>query len=1084
MTVAANVTLTIQAGTIVKFADRKLMSVKGMLKVQGTAGNPVYITSLHDDDVGGDTNNNGRVTLPAAGNWGHISFMDESVDSQNLIEHAVIRYGGFFANVRDEFYICWFCEYRGPIWLFTASPTIRNTTFAQNDGYGISASIDSFPTITAITFTQNVGNGLEIRGGTLGSNAAATHHWSNTAVVYAITGHLIIGSNDTLIIDPDIVVKFVDKKLMRVNGALRVQGTADNPVYITSLHDDDVGGDTNNNGRVTLPAAGNWGHISFMDESVDSQNLIEHAVIRYGGFFANVRDEFYICWFCEYRGPIWLFTASPTIRNTTFAQNDGYGISASIDSFPTITAITFTQNVGNGLEIRGGTLGSNAAATHHWSNTAVVYAITGHLIIGSNDTLIIDPDIVVKFVDKKLMRVNGALRVQGTADNPVYITSLHDDDVGGDTNNNGRVTLPAAGNWGHISFMDESVDSQNLIEHAVIRYGGFFANGRDDFYTCWFCEYRGPVWLFAASPTIRNNVMSNNDHGIAAWDGSAPTLDCNDIHNNSGKGIYSNTPAAIIIAENHWWGNASGPTHPSNPGGTGQAVGDGVDFTPWSISSCVSDPDPTTPVPDPTTPVPNPTTPVPPTDTPTPVPPPTDPPTLREIRPNQGRADVANTINLYGTNFAQGAAVRLGTTTLAVTYVSATQLQAEIPAGVVPGTYGVSVTNPNGAAATLANGYTALGTESDDLTGNGYELWVDPAAPHAGAAAKVGLVVHRQGGKQVLTNVVVHFYVGDPFDGGTFLGADTLALLSPRSNATGPGVNWVPPAAGSYELYAIIDPSNSIVETNETNNLLQRTITVLAPAADQVAPHVDSFTINNGALDTADRTVRLNTSASDPAPGTVASLLFLEYEYSQGANQWVPAQSSGWIDYATARADYRWSLLPSIGMHYLQAWAMDRAGNISLFPYKRFISFAPPIHRVGTDQVRIYRYELQAGAQILVRVQPSSGDPDLYVWSPDHATRPPWVSNLRTGIDDVSFVAPVAGVYQIEVYGFANAEYQLVVDHGNELTVAAQTTGGIDPEKSQPSQPRVPLNSLPTDKIALPGTEQSVRPLYLPLIRR
>ena len=163
---------------------------------------------------------------------------------------------------------------------------------------------------------------------------------------------------------------------------------------------------------------------------------------------------------------------------------------------------------------------------------------------------------------------------------------------------------------------------------------------------------------------------------------------------------------------------------------------------------------------------------------------------------------------------------------------------------------------------------------------------------------------------------------------------------------------------------------------------------------------------------------------------------------------------------------------------------MDRAGNISLFPYKRFISFAPPIHRVGTDQVRIYRYELQAGAQILVRVQPSSGDPDLYVWSPDHATRPPWVSNLRTGIDDVSFVAPVAGVYQIEVYGFANAEYQLVVDHGNELTVAAQTTGGIDPEKSQPSQPRVPLNSLPTDKIALPGTEQSVRPLYLPLIRR
>jgi hypothetical protein len=38
----------------------------------------------------------------------------------------------------------------------------------------------------------------------------------------------------------------------------------------------------------------------------------------------------------------------------------------------------------------------------------------------------------------------------------------------------------------------------------------------------------------------------------------------------------------IIIAENNWWGDASGPYHPTlNPGGLGDTVSDYVDFVPW-----------------------------------------------------------------------------------------------------------------------------------------------------------------------------------------------------------------------------------------------------------------------------------------------------------------------------------------------------------------------------------------------------------------------------------------------------------------------------------------------------------------------
>jgi len=44
----------------------------------------------------------------------------------------------------------------------------------------------------------------------------------------------------------------------------------------------------------------------------------------------------------------------------------------------------------------------------------------------------------------------------------------------------------------------------------------------------------------------------------------------------------------VVDAEGNWWGNVSGPTHPSNPGGSGDAIIDGfsggfgaVDFDPW-----------------------------------------------------------------------------------------------------------------------------------------------------------------------------------------------------------------------------------------------------------------------------------------------------------------------------------------------------------------------------------------------------------------------------------------------------------------------------------------------------------------------
>jgi hypothetical protein len=475
-----------------------------------------------------------------------------------------------------------------------------------------------------------------------------------------------------------------------------------------------------------------------------------------------------------------------------------------------------------------------------------------------------------------------------------------------------------------------------------------------------------------------------------------------------------------------------------------------------------------------------------PANTPTPTATPSVFPAIYRIQPNQGSNHAANDLHIHGLNFSAGASIRLGTTQLTqTTFVSSELIQAIVPIGFAPGRYNLTLTNPDGGSATLSNAYTVFDpATNDDLFANDYELWSEPAAPHAGAEARLYLLVRRQGGKQPLTNVTVRFFLGDPASGGTLIGDGAIPLLSPRSADTTTGVAWTPPAAGEYVIHALIDPDNAAAETYETNNHIRRSITVLPPAADQLAPRVESFAINGGALHTDERTVTLNLLASDPEPGSgVTRFLVVEYEFSIAANQWVPVRQSAWLDYRPEDAGHTWSLIPTSGLKYLQAWVADRAGNISLFPGKTYINYLPVSQRVATNQRKIYRLELDTGQTLSARLEPVSGDPDLYLWPPDHQTRPPWVSNLREGVDDLVIQAPVAGNYQVEVYGYTAAEFRLIVDVTSTV-VAAAATSGVDPDKPLPAGPPLDNEEEPSGGFALNSPGQGQQPLYLPLVQR
>lgn len=98
--------------------------------------------------------------------------------------------------------------------------------------------------------------------------------------------------------------------------------------------------------------------------------------------------------------------------------------------------------------------------------------------------------------------------------------------------------------------------------------------------------------------TITDNVLSNFTWGIYVGNcGSGNELSNVVITNNSiagptqlglqastGYGINNLAPV-VLNAPSNWWGAASGPYQGTlNPGGTGTAVTDNVDFTPWLSS--------------------------------------------------------------------------------------------------------------------------------------------------------------------------------------------------------------------------------------------------------------------------------------------------------------------------------------------------------------------------------------------------------------------------------------------------------------------------------------------------------------------
>ena len=408
-------------------------------------------------------------------------------------------------------------------------------------------------------------------------------------------------------------------------GNLIIQGAdqGDGSVVFTSTYDDTVyhsrpyGGDTNLDGSATIPAPDHRGWDNIHIEGGANINYAKfrysHGYERWGGIFdltthftvftgsnssttiANSIFEDNIVGFHSHSNG----TNRPVISSSVFNRNAGIPITFMPEGKPLLSNITFgsgaAANAFNALGIVNLITGEFWVGPRNMQANATItpengingfpnlpYIMGGRLGIPAGRTLTIEPGVIIKMgaINPRPITVasgvvidlgynaydrweiRGKLQMNGADCNSVVCTSIYDD-IGGDTNFDGNSTGPDAGQYNGFYLFDNSVLNASYAE---------FLYGNE--------SIRIDSPNSTSSVSLLRTTFKNNNKGIYISNSNAKHKLSLSETNFTGNKVYAidNRTTSWVNAQNLWWNDPSGPTHPANPGGIGDPVSDYVAF--------------------------------------------------------------------------------------------------------------------------------------------------------------------------------------------------------------------------------------------------------------------------------------------------------------------------------------------------------------------------------------------------------------------------------------------------------------------------------------------------------------------------
>lgn len=528
VTVPAGMRLTIARGAVVKVGGTIIVEPGGTLKAQGSASSPITFTSPKDDWLGGDTNGDGRATIPGPNDYPNTIVPSGTV----VIRFARFRFGNVMTILREGNVDLRDSVIEGQIAVRGGRPIMQRNTFQgvrrplQLTNLNTSFPIDP----TGISFSGSDTNVFQGAGGERLVAIANTtipvgSHWSLSSDGGAVIGlgaysstvsaTLEIPAGASLAVEPGTIVKGAPF-LVRPGGTLHVRGA-----LLADIADDTAGGDTNGDGSATTPPDLDAFHQAIGTDP-DGSTVVEDSEFRSLDMMVQSRAA------VELRGNHFrrrlVVRAAERIvaERNVFDHVDFPIVLNNLNSTGSIdpTGISFSGDTGNVFEgdgpqrtialvnvivPSGKTWGISSDGGAVFAVGYSPYPISSALVVAAGGALAIQPGTILKGEAPITVDDGGALYVHGESARPAVFTSLADDSIGGDTTGDGTLTSPASGDV-PTAFSIDGVGIA-VVRHAVVRYAGtafsFLLPGNPQSLveSCDFLETKAgivrrvPVWL-------------------------------------------------------------------------------------------------------------------------------------------------------------------------------------------------------------------------------------------------------------------------------------------------------------------------------------------------------------------------------------------------------------------------------------------------------------------------------------------------------------------------------------------------------------------------------------------------------------
>lgn len=390
----------------------------------------------------------------------------------------------------------------------------------------------------------------------IGSDVTQDTTWGGGT--YRVTKAISVASGIRLTIAPGTVVKFDPGAGIDIYGQMRALGDPGNEAIFTS--------DQGYNGA--------WRGLRFYyDGAFRGPNEISYAVIEYGGSLgasvstdnATVAIDHTLIRAGSGDGIHGYAGGGASVLDTTIEDHYGYAlyfIDPQVD--PVLGGLQATGNGHNVIGLVGG--GSSIGGDVTWENAGLPYQILGTgFSVAAGETLTIEAGVTLRFTQFSTLYVAGRLIALGTPEQPITFSA----------------TSPTPGYWMGLNIIGSFVSpAMAVISHAILEYGGSGPSG-------------GNLRVENARVSVQySRIQHGAAYGVHVSASGVPVISYSQITDNALGGVKNLMTAIQVNALHNWWGDPSGPYHPTtNPGGLGNSVSDNVLYDPWLTNALDAGPE-------------------------------------------------------------------------------------------------------------------------------------------------------------------------------------------------------------------------------------------------------------------------------------------------------------------------------------------------------------------------------------------------------------------------------------------------------------------------------------------------------------